>query len=396
MILVTSSLLTIIAVLLAIPSAVLAIEVCAALFLRKTETAKGMTDRRAQIAVLVPAHNEAGGLLATLHDIKAQLRTADRLLVVADNCSDDTAAIAAEAGAEVSVRSDLTKIGKGYVLDWGLRRLALSPPEIVIVIDADCRLADHAIDRLASFCEQSKRPIQSLYLMTAPTGSRINHQVAEFAWRVKNWVRPTGLRVLGLPCQLMGSGMAFPWSIIRSANLSSGYIVEDLKLGLDLAAARHAPLFCPSALVTSTFPSSAEGAKGQRQRWEHGHIQLALTTAIPRLLQAVGQRNLGLLTLVLDLIVPPLSLFLIILTMTAIAAGLALLAGAAPVAFVISLGCLLVVGLATIVAWTSHGRDILPLRSLVLVPLYLITKFRHYVSAALGERISQWVRADRG
>jgi len=396
MFLVTSSLLTIIALLLAVPSAVFTIEICAALFLRKSETTIATIDRRTRIAVLVPAHNEAGGILATLNDIKAQLKSDDRLLVIADNCSDDTAAVAAAGGAEVSVRSDLTKIGKGYALDWGLGHLALNPPDIVIVIDADCRLADHAIDRLATICEQSKRPVQSLYLMAAPKASRINHQVAEFAWRVRNYLRPLGLTVLGLPCQLMGSGMAFPWTVIRSAELSSGYIVEDLKLGLDLAGAGHAPLFCPAALLTSTFPTSAEGAKGQRQRWEHGQIRLVLTTAFPRLLQAVRQVDMVLLTLVLDLTVPPLSLFLIVLIATAIITGIALLVGLTSAAFAISLGCLVVVSLATVVAWILDGRDVLPLRSIVLVPLYLMAKFRHYVSAALGERISQWVRADRG
>jgi hypothetical protein len=90
-----------------------------------------------------------------------------------------------------------------------------------------------------------RRPVQSLYLMTAPCESAINHQVAEFAWRLKNQVRPLGLRALGLPCQLMGTGMAFPWDIIRSAELASGFIVEDLKLGLDLADAGHPPVFCP-------------------------------------------------------------------------------------------------------------------------------------------------------
>jgi cellulose synthase/poly-beta-1,6-N-acetylglucosamine synthase-like glycosyltransferase len=394
MMLVVSSLLTATAVLLVLPTSVFAIEICASLLPARSDAER--TNRRSRVAVLVPAHNEAGRIVATLNDIKGQLQPHDRLLVIADNCSDDTAAMADAAGAEVSVRSDLTKIGKGYALDWGLRRLALDPPDIVIVIDADCRLAEHALDRLACVCEHSKRPVQSLYLMTAPKASGINHQVAEFAWRVRNFLRPLGLTVLGLPCQLMGSGMAFPWTVIRSAELSSGHIVEDLKLGLDLAGGGHAALFCPSALVTSTFPASAEGAKGQRQRWEHGQIRLVLTTAIPRLLQAVKERNLNLFTLVLDLIVPPLSLFLMILTITAIAAGLALLFGVAGVAFAISLGCLVVVSLATVVAWILHGRGVLPLRSLVLVPLYLMTKVRHYVSAALGDRISQWVRADRG
>ena len=50
--------------------------------------------------------------------------------------------------------------------------------------------------------------------------------------------------------------MAFPWDVIRSANLANGFIVEDMKLGLDLALAGHSPVFCPSATVTSTFPTS--------------------------------------------------------------------------------------------------------------------------------------------
>ena len=194
-------------------------------------------------------------------------------------------------GAEVTVRNDPTKIGKGYALDWGLNYLATDPPDSVIIMDADCRVEAGTIERLALVCEKLRRPVQSLYLMTAPLESAINHQVAEFAWRLKNQVRPLGLKALGLPCQLMGSGMAFPWEVIRSAELASGLIVEDLKLGLDLAAGGHPPVFCPSAIVTSTFPTSAESATTQRQRWEHGHVGLILTKAPSLLYLALRRGN---------------------------------------------------------------------------------------------------------
>src|SRR5262249_30591342 len=69
-----------------------------------------------RVAVLVPAHNESRALLPTLADINAQLRAADRLVVVADNCTDDTAAVAGAAGADVVERLDLVKHGKGYAL----------------------------------------------------------------------------------------------------------------------------------------------------------------------------------------------------------------------------------------------------------------------------------------
>src|SRR5262249_29887697 len=105
---------------------------------------------RPRVAVLVPAHNESSGLLPTLKNIQSQLLQGDRLLVVADNCSDDTAAVARAAGIATVERNDPTKRGKGYALDWGVRHLNANPPEIVIFVDADCRLADRAIDVLVA------------------------------------------------------------------------------------------------------------------------------------------------------------------------------------------------------------------------------------------------------
>jgi cellulose synthase/poly-beta-1,6-N-acetylglucosamine synthase-like glycosyltransferase len=391
-----SFLLTAVALAVAVPALVFAAEICAALLgLQRIREILPTAERRSLVAVLIPAHNEAAGLLATIHDIKQQLRPADRLLVVADNCTDETAAIAISGGAEVTVRTDPTRIGKGYALDWGLNLLAQNPPQTVVVIDADCRLAERAIDHLVRACEQSQRPVQSLYLMTAPPSWIVSHQVAEFAWRVKNWMRPLGLKVLGLPCQLMGSGMAFPWDAIRSIELSSGSIVEDLKLGLDLAANGHAPLFCPSSVVTSSFPNSAEGAMRQRQRWEHGHLSLIFKTAVPRLITAIRKGNLSSVALALDLLVPPLSLLIAILSITSFGTALAGLAGWGLAGFALSLCSLVVVLLMVIVAWALYGREILPAQSLKLLPSYLMIKLRLYTAALLGQRVSLWIRADR-
>jgi cellulose synthase/poly-beta-1,6-N-acetylglucosamine synthase-like glycosyltransferase len=390
-----SFLLTGFAALLAVPTTTFFLEIIAATLLPGRTFITG-EPRSRRIAVLIPAHNESAGLQPTLEDVKSQICESDRLIVVADNCTDDTAEVAARLGAEVTVRHDLTKIGKGYALDWGLSFLTDNPPYIVIIIDADCRLQAGTIDRLAEVCANTQQPVQSLYLMTAPEGSAINHQVAEFAWRVKNLVRPLGLNALGLPSQLVGSGMAFPWKVIAAADLSSGSIVEDLKLGLELAAAGHPAVFCPQALITSTFPASADGTQQQRQRWEHGHVALILTRAPALFYQAVRRKDIRLLALVLDLLVPPLSLLgILLIAMTALA-GLAALLGMSPMALILSVTCLVGTLAATMLAWFTHGRDLLPQHSLGLILSYVLSKIPIYSGAAFGRRVSRWIRADRG
>ena len=280
--------------LLVIPVAVFLVEVVAAIVLPLGATRDNRKlAQRPSITVLVPAHNEGTGIERTLAGIKTQLREDDRLLVVADNCTDDTATLAAKSGAEVVERHDPLRRGKGYALELGVRHLATKAPSTVIFIDADCQLEDGAIDELAIACAGHHRPIQALYLMRTPANSQVGQRVAEFAWRVKNGLRPEGLRALGLPCQLVGTGMAFPWDVLRSADLASGSLVEDLKLGLDLAMIGYAPLFCPAARVTSEFASLAKAAASQRERWEHGHIKL-IFTSVPSLLgRAIACGNLG-------------------------------------------------------------------------------------------------------
>src|SRR3984957_17440651 len=218
------ALLSVFAALLLVPIAVLTIEVAAAVCGRRIVFATSGT--RTAVAILIPAHNEEGGIAATLRSIAPQLGKHDRLIVVADNCTDETGDIAQAEGAEVVSRANLEKRGKGFALDFGLRYLRSNPPDIVIVVDADCHVAPGAIDHLAKACASYRRPVQALYLMHNQPNARLRMQIAEFAWVVKNLVRPMGLGKLGLPCQLMGSGMAFPWMSISNMDLADGHIVE--------------------------------------------------------------------------------------------------------------------------------------------------------------------------
>lgn len=384
-------LLVCVSLLILLPVSVFFAQVLLAMLPRRPAQSDGY---RPTVAVLMPAHNEASIITETLTALLPQLQVGDRLIVVADNCSDQTASLAADLGVEVVERNDLSRRGKGYALDFGIRQLSATPPETVIIIDADCIVHEGAIDRLARLSMQLKRPVQALYLMRSPTDSGLKTQIAEFAWLVKNHVRPMGFLQLDMPCQLMGTGMAFPWQVISGARLASGHIVEDLKLGIDLACLGSFPVFCPEALVTSCFPSSHDVIKNQRTRWEHGHIDVILTE-FPRLLAAaVSRRSMGLLALALDLCVPPLALLSLSILAVALASLLFYVVYSIALPFFFSVSALLMLSSAIYLSWLKYGRQVIPFPGLIRVPSYILWKIPLYLKYLIKKE-GAWVKTKR-
>ena len=344
--------------------------------------------------ILIPAHNESTGIIQTLLSIKAQLTPNIKVLVVADNCNDDTAAIAQSHGVEVIERQHDTERGKGYALDFGIRHLANNPPEVVLILDADCLVGERAIATLVDQAVEYQRPIQGLYLMNAKKDSPLKIKIAAFAWAVKNWSRPLGFSRIGLACPLMGSGMAFSWHIISQVNFASGHIVEDLKLGIDFAKLNIPPLFCPAALITSEFPSSEEGINTQRTRWEHGHLSMILKEGLPLIVRGIKQANLNMLAMAIDMCLPPLALLVLIIAMLSM---VGLLMSAVTQQLLPWSGILIdawLVAVAVILAWCKFGRSIVKFSELLMVPFYIATKIPLYAKF-IFKRQSEWVRSKR-
>jgi len=397
MVAVGSYLLLSLTILATVPVMMFVLEVFAAIFFaRRSPSQSGLPWGPSGVVILIPAHNESGGIASTLNNIIPQLPTGARILVVADNCTDDTRAIAASTGVDVVERKDPRLRGKGYALDFGIRHLTANPPGILIVVDADCRFSQGSIATLSSICQAASRPVQALNLMTAPDDQPEAFQFAEFAWRIKNWIRPLGLSALHLPCQLTGTGMAFPWEVIQSASLASGEIVEDLKLGLELALKGNPPLFCPAACVVSHFPSTQKGSDSQRQRWERGHLNMILRDT-PRLFwNSLASGNFRAMFLTLDLAVPPLFLLVMIEFAIFLSSGLAIWIGMSPLSLYVAATALVAFAISVLLCWTAFGRDVLPGTKLLTFPMLLVKKLTFYRRLLAGSSAPpQWVRADR-
>lgn len=372
---------------------ILLIECTAALFpVRDFASGDDWQDKK--VTVLVPAHNEELIIRSTLLGISPALKTQDRLVVIADNCNDKTAEIARAAGATVIERFDTDNRGKGYALDYGLRFLESDPPDVVVFVDADCQVHERAIEQLTEWAIAFSAPVQATYLMAKSSNSSPKELVSAFAFKVKNLVRPRGLAQLGLPCLLTGTGMAFPWSVIRAVDLASGDIVEDMKLSLDLTIAGHRPVFCPFALVTGQLPLAEIAAKSQRTRWEHGHLKTLLTYVPQMLLASVNQKRLDLLIGALDLCVPPLSLLVIIwLVLITVSLLFGVLA-----AFWIPASVLAITGLfiliAIVTAWAKFASEDLKVQELLVIPFYIFWKIPLYLKFLVKPQ-TMWIRTKR-
>ena len=345
------------------------------------------------IAVLVPAHDEAAGIVATLGNLRAQLRPQDLLLVVADNCTDDTAQRARLAGAQVVERHDLGNLGKGHALAFGRDALANDLPPVVIIVDADCRVSAGGLARLALEAVGRNMAVQAAYLMEPPAASDALVAISSFAFRVRNVVRQRGLTRLGAAPLLQGTGMAFPWPIFSAAPLATDDIVEDLNLGIALLQQGHRIGWSEAATV-STRPASREATIAQRTRWEHGSTASALSNVTKLVRGAFRQRRPDMALLALDLMVPPLALLVIVTGISWSLAGILALAGGGmwPVA-ILSLA-FTALTLAVVLDWAAEGRKLLPLTTLLQAPLYVVWKLPIYVRFLTG-RQKLWVRTGR-
>jgi hypothetical protein len=193
----------------------------------------------------------------------------------------------------------------------------------------------------------------------------------------------------------MGTGMALPWSLASTADLATGHIAEDMKLGVELTKAGFAPRFLPEVRVTSTFARDVSVARVQKSRWEHGHLA-TLSAELPGLLgAAIMRRDPALAVLAMDLMIPPVAFYFLLLT--ALVSGSVLAAWSWPefqaMAAISVLGAFSF-ALAIGGGWFCFARNAFSARELLSLPLYALWKLPVYVAYFLGRR-SGWVRTRR-
>jgi cellulose synthase/poly-beta-1,6-N-acetylglucosamine synthase-like glycosyltransferase len=363
--------------------------------------------------ILVPAHNEAQllpGLLQSLERLDYP-RALYAVHVVADNCTDETAAVARQWGATVHERNDSNRRGKGAALQWLLERLwaTAAVHDAVVFLDADSHISPNFLRVMDSHLARGERVIQAYYTVDAPERARsVALRYAAFA--VLHYLRPLGRMALGASVGLKGNGMVFAAELMRAHQWSAA-LTEDIELHMALLFAGERVAFAPGATVWAEMPASLAQTTGQHARWESGRLEMA-RRYVPPLLRASwvaarqGEMRRAFLfaDAALEHLIPPLAVFAA-LTLFGCAVTLLLSLGMwlVPAAGNRTLLMLNLLGSTTLLAglllYLFAGLRLAAApwpvyRSLLGAPLYIIWKSRHYVQI-LNKRSADWVRTTR-
>ena len=376
----------------AILTAFFAIEILLGLRPARSATVKGA---KASAVVVIPAHDEAAVIGNTLQALQAGLSEGMRILVVADNCTDATAQIARDHGAEVVERANAQDRGKGFALAHAAEHLSANAPGVFVVLDADCSIDGASLRNLVDAAAVSGRPGQAINLLRPNRQSSPLVQLSTFGFMLKNLVRQRGLQRLASKVHLTGTGMAMPFRMFQTSAKTRSSIVEDLALGLELAAAGHPPMLVSNAVVWSES-STEQGTLVQRRRWEGGFLSTALKWGLREAVHGVASGKLRTILAGLDLMVPPLALFAVLNVAALIAASLlTFVLGAAWWPVIALSGLLALALLAVFAAWLREGREFISFAVLARIPLYVLWKLPMYLGLARGGAPKEWLRTGR-
>jgi cellulose synthase/poly-beta-1,6-N-acetylglucosamine synthase-like glycosyltransferase len=264
-----------------------------------------------RIAVLIPAHDEGAGVRRTIDDLLRNDYPSDayEIFVIADNCTDDTAAHARESGATVIERQDPERRGKAWALDWLLRqeRLRLEKFDLISLVDADMKVSpSYLTASAAAFGEAGVEVVQGRYTMDNASES-FYAAMGFMSYAYVNHVRPAGRCYWGGTADLKGSGMTFRAGLLLERGWPCKSLAEDVHFGKLLYLDGIRILYAPRAVVTSEIPPHREQVAVQQRRWEAGRGETLRAILVPSLRALATHPSFGRLDALLDLLTPSLS-----------------------------------------------------------------------------------------
>lgn len=225
---------------------------------------------------IIPAHNEEPVVVNLIKSLKEQNYPKDKLdvYVIADNCTDNTAKIAREAGAIVYERFDETKKTKGYAMQWflGKKMEEGADYDAFCVFDADNITDKNFIKNMNKKLCQGEEVVQGYRDIKNPSDSWVTAGYAIFYWTMNRFYHLARYN-LGLSPLINGTGFMVKMDIIREMGWNTKTLTEDIEFSLQNIIKGRKLGWSTEAITYDEQPLGFIQSWKQRSRWSTGHIQ---------------------------------------------------------------------------------------------------------------------------
>jgi len=265
-------------------------------------------DTSTRFVIVVPAHEEEVGLGATLNSLATLAYPSDlhEVVVLADNCTDDTAGVARRHGVRVIERTNPDQRGKGQALNWALPQLlADESVDAIVVVDADSIVDTNVLHHMSWHLRNGADAVQVDYKVRNPQLSW-RTRLLDVAFTAQHRTRSSGRTALGLSSGLHGNGMAFSRGTLEEVSYGAFSVVEDIEYGMMLGCAGRRVVACDATFVAGDMPATSTDAAVQRTRWEAGATVVRRRHLRPLVSRSVRSRDPVAAGLAADLVMPPL------------------------------------------------------------------------------------------
>lgn len=355
-----------------------------------------LCEPRTRFAVIIPAHNEELLVERLLRSLASQDYPSSmvKVIVVADNCTDNTPAIALSYHVSVLIRSDLQLRGKGYAIKYGIEKIDYSEFGAIFVVDADSIVELGTLRALDQAIQQGARIIQCYNGVANPDKSWFTRLMA-ISRTFGNEVLGPAKETVGLSAHLMGNGMCFTRDVILKYGWDAFTVGEDWEYYAKVVLQGERIAFVNQARVYHQESVGLKQATSQRLRWSSGRFAVAAKYGFRMLFNGLIRGRLLLVDAALPLVFPNPSLG-ISLTVLLLLIGLMTPFLAYQKLFTIWFMLLSFFQLGFFLTGVLYTKDKKKnLLAILFAPIFLIWKSALDLLAVAGIGRKYWVRTER-
>ena len=273
-------------------------------------------DKEHRFMMIIPAHNEEKvirELVESLQNLDYNKNLYD-IYVIADNCTDNTAQIAKEAGAIVYERFDEKHKTKGFALQWFLQQKIDedAPYDAFCIFDADNIVAPNFISKMNEKLCEGETVVQGYRDIKNPGDNWVSGNYAIFYWTMDRCYHSTRDK-LGLSPLINGTGFMIAMSVLKEeGGWHTETLTEDTETSMNMIAKGRRIAWANDAVIYDEQPTDFVEAWNQRLRWGVGTAQ-CLKACLPKMIKS-KHMSPQLIDGIIYLMGMPLILFSVLIT----------------------------------------------------------------------------------